>query len=150
MRYVNLEHIGFILSPEGDSMRIPTHETVASIVRPLGEKPVSAGFVKWERGFPVCHGYSVSLGLHAAPEDSAELAAQLGIAGPAKGGVNRFIGFTAPARARPISDRLRAEARMARDFVKQLDAPTIHKALNKLADTMEEAGFTLDQQGTQR
>lgn len=80
MRYVRFEDIGFILSPSGDlSMKIPTHETIGNLVEKLGDRPISAGFVKFENGKPVCHGHSVSLGIRCREDDSEYLAAQLGI-----------------------------------------------------------------------
>lgn len=79
MRYVHFEKIGFIISPSEERFIVPTHETVGGWMRPLGDKPVSAGFVRLRDGKLECYGESLSLGLKSDPGDSEALAAQLGI-----------------------------------------------------------------------
>lgn len=75
MRYIKTEEFGFVLSPEGFGEQ-PTH---ADLAKRLRCRPVSAGFVRFHAGKPVCYGRSESLFLDSQPEDSKELAVQLGI-----------------------------------------------------------------------
>lgn len=82
MRYVRLHPIGFILSPRDRNdmdMKTPTHETIAKLATNLGNVVISAGFVDWKDGMPVCSGASQSLGIGSTPDDSAALAKQLGL-----------------------------------------------------------------------
>ena len=82
MRYVRFSILGFILSPrdgQASPMTVPTHETVADMARKLGNHVLSAGFVDFKDGMPVCHGRSTSLDIGSQPDDSERLAIQLGI-----------------------------------------------------------------------
>ena len=82
MRYVRFAKLGFILSPrDGHAapMSIPTHEAVADMAKKFGNQVVSAGFVDFKDGQPICSGRSISLNVGSQPGDSEALAAQFGI-----------------------------------------------------------------------
>lgn len=76
-KYVRYHNYGFILWPMTDLL---THATLSGLV--MGEmyvRPISAGFVSFYKGIPTCHGRSESMSLDSLPEDSTDLAEQMGI-----------------------------------------------------------------------
>lgn len=75
-KYIRHDSIGFILWPRTDEL---FHSDVAhSTIRSAGGRVISAGFCSIVDGAR-CFGRSGSLDMDSLPEDSAALAAQLGI-----------------------------------------------------------------------
>lgn len=67
---------GFTVFPAATGMH-------SDIARSLNFPPVSAGFIDWIDGRPVCHGRSESLNLDARADDTAVLQTECGMEAPA-------------------------------------------------------------------
>ncbi|NTV48135.1 MAG: hypothetical protein HGB32_03710 [Geobacteraceae bacterium] len=80
MKYIRHEEQGFILWPvvDGDPL---WHKHMGHLVTEKchGGRILSAGFVRFINGKPVCYGESISLELTKHPDDNVALAQQLGI-----------------------------------------------------------------------
>ena len=77
MKYVHCLKGGFFLFPESD---FTWHSHVAGfLTNRKGDQLLSAGFVKFEDGMPVCHGYSESLEIGSNNDDTELLREQLGL-----------------------------------------------------------------------
>jgi hypothetical protein len=76
LKYVRHSTFGFILWPAGTDL---WHAHVGRMVERVGGKVVSAGFTDLSDGTVFCYGKSEFLGMSSLPEDTALLAAQLGL-----------------------------------------------------------------------
>lgn len=75
-KYVRHSELGFFIWPRTDNV---WHSHIAQLAKRAGGTIISAGFAAFSDGLVVCHGRSESLDIGSLPDDSAELAKQLGI-----------------------------------------------------------------------
>lgn len=73
-KYVRFENYGFIIWPYSDMI---AHREIGTQHGHRG-RILSAGFVTFDHGIPICSGESLSLGIGSQPDDSKALKAQLG------------------------------------------------------------------------
>lgn len=74
-KYVRFDTIGFVISADTPML---WHEHVGQLRRYCRAQIISAGLVELAHNTVHCYGESESLGIHSLPEDSQELASQLG------------------------------------------------------------------------
>lgn len=75
-KYVRHSVLGFIIWPKSDDL---WHSHIGNQSKRCGGEIISAGFASFADGSVSCYGRSESLDVDSKPEDSAELAKQLGL-----------------------------------------------------------------------
>lgn len=77
LKYVRHEYVGFVLWPK---TQLLWHSHIGNLLEDrTSGKILSAGFVNFVNGLPICSGYSESLGVDSKDGDSEALAKQLGL-----------------------------------------------------------------------
>lgn len=71
LKYIRFAGLGFVVFPDSIYHR--------SMAGAFGHRPISAGFIMWSDGKPICHGGSLSLELEHGPTDTRDLQREWGI-----------------------------------------------------------------------